>query len=109
MSKQKLITFLEAMAYLILAHSAASLFFAFNKYSWMLAPEDSICSIPHPSGEDRIWQSAIAAFFLLTPLIVILTRKAFIRNVFGFALYTAALIIALIDGWWLFWGRYLFC
>lgn len=41
----------------------------------MLESGDNICSIPSVSGEDRILQAMIAAFFLLTPLIILILRK----------------------------------
>ncbi|EFV7595615.1 hypothetical protein GK584_16695, partial [Shigella flexneri] len=34
------------------------------------------------SGEDRILQAMIAAFFLLTPLIILILRKLFMREMF---------------------------
>ena len=84
-------------------------FFAFNKYDWMLESGDNICSIPSVSGEDRILQAMIAAFFLLTPLIILILRKLFMREMFEFWLYVFSLVICLGCGWWLFWGRFIFC
>ena len=75
----------------------------------MLEAGDNICSIPSVSGEDRILQAMIAAFFLLTPLIILILRKLFMREMFEFWLYVFSLVICLGCGWWLFWGRFIFC
>lgn len=68
----------------------------------MLESGDNICSIPSVSGEDRILQAMIAAFFLLTPLIILILRKLFMREMFEFWLYVFSLVICLGCGWWLF-------
>ena len=73
-----------------------------------LSRGDNICSIPSVSGEDRILQAMIAAFFLLTPLIILILRKLFMREMFEFWLYVFSLVICLGCGWWLFWGRFIF-
>ncbi|EJH8683385.1 DUF2645 family protein, partial [Shigella flexneri] len=78
-------------------------------YDWMLESGGNICSIPSVSGEDRILQAMIAAFFLLTPLIILILRKLFMREMFEFWLYVFSLVICLVCGWWLFWGRFIFC
>ena len=80
-----------------------------NKYDWMLDSGGNICSIPSVSGEDRILQAMIAAFFLLTPLIILILRKLFMREMFEFWVYVFSLGICLVCGWWLFWGRFIFC
>ncbi|EFI7836490.1 TPA: DUF2645 family protein [Shigella dysenteriae] len=69
MLKQKIKTIFEALLYIMLTYWLIDSFFAFNKYDWMLESGGNICSIPSVSGEDRILQAMIAAFFLLTPLI----------------------------------------
>ena len=92
-----------------LINSGIDSFFAFNKYDWMLESGDNICSIPSVSGEDRILQAMIAAFFLLTPLIILILRKLFMREMFEFWVYVFSLGICLVCGWWLFWGRFIFC
>ncbi|EFN2080646.1 hypothetical protein HKA46_003123 [Escherichia coli] len=61
----------------------------------MLESGDNICSIPSVSGEDRILQAMIAAFFLLTPLIILILRKLFMREMFEFWLYVFSLVICL--------------
>ncbi|WP_249942599.1 hypothetical protein [Escherichia coli] len=66
-------------------------------------------SLPSVSGEDRILQAMIAAFFLLTPLIILILRKLFMREMFEFWVYVFSLGICLVCGWWLFWGRFIFC
>ncbi|HDV2484546.1 DUF2645 family protein, partial [Escherichia coli] len=50
-----------------------------------------------------------AAFFLLTPLIILILRKLFMREMFEFWVYVFSLGICLVCGWWLFWGRFIFC
>ncbi|MCF3243200.1 hypothetical protein L1042_20745, partial [Escherichia coli] len=57
------------------------------------------------------WQHhpMIAAFFLLTPLIILILRKLFMREMFEFWVYVFSLGICLVCGWWLFWGRFIFC
>ncbi|MEF4325309.1 DUF2645 family protein [Escherichia coli] len=108
MLKHKIQTIFEALLYILLTYWLIDAFFAFNKYDWMLESGDNICSTPSVSGEDRILQTMIAAFFLLTPLIIIL-RKLFVREMFEFWLYVISLVICLVCGWWLFWGRFIFC
>ncbi|HGU0439773.1 TPA: DUF2645 domain-containing protein, partial [Escherichia coli] len=36
-------------------------------------------------------------------------RKLFMREMFEFWLYVFSLVICLGCGWWLFWGRFIFC
>ncbi|EMX1423689.1 DUF2645 family protein [Escherichia coli] len=108
MLKHKIQTIFEALLYIMLTYWLIDAFFAFNKYDWMLESGDNVCSTPSVSGEDRILQTMIAAFFLLTPLIIIL-RKLFVREMFEFWLYVISLVICLVCGWWLFWGRFIFC
>ncbi|UPQ73919.1 DUF2645 family protein [Kluyvera ascorbata] len=84
-------------------------FFAFNKYSWMMAPGDTVCSIPKTSGYDRILQACFSAFIILTPLVIILLRKLYTRNWFGVWLNFFAVLACLCAGWWVFWGRNIFC
>lgn len=74
MLKHKIQTIFEALLYIMLTYWLIDAFFAFNKYDWMLESGDNICSIPSVSGEDRILQAMIAAFFLLTPLIILILR-----------------------------------
>ncbi|MDV7072528.1 MULTISPECIES: DUF2645 family protein [Citrobacter] len=109
MLKGKVVSILEVSLYIVLAYWLTDTFFAFNKYSWMLEPNDSICSIPVVSNDNRGLQAAVAAFFLLTPLIIILVRKLYDRRMFEFWLYCLAVATCLFVGWWLFWGRYLYC
>ena len=109
MLKHKIQTIFEALLYIMLTYWLIDSFFAFNKYDWMLESGDNICSIPSVSGEDRILQAMIAAFFLLTPLIILILRKLFMREMFEFWLYVFTLVICLVCGWWLFWGRFIFC
>ena len=80
MLKGKVVSILEVSLYIVLAYWLTDTFFAFNKYSWMLEPNDSICSIPVVSNDNRGLQAAVAAFFLLTPLIIILVRKLYDRR-----------------------------
>ncbi|VDY92438.1 inner membrane protein [Escherichia coli] len=63
MLKHKIQTIFEALLYIMLTYWLIDAFFAFNKYDWMLESGDNICSIPSVSGEDRILQAMIAAFF----------------------------------------------
>ncbi|EPX2157886.1 DUF2645 family protein [Escherichia coli] len=109
MLKQKIKTIFEALLYIMLTYWLIDSFFAFNKYDWMLESGGNICSIPSVSGEDRILQAMIAAFFLLTPLIILILRKLFMREMFEFWVYVFSLGIYLVCGWWLFWGRFIFC
>ena len=109
MLKKQLLSIFEALLYIILTYWLIDSFFAFNKYDWMLESGDNICSIPSVSGEDRILQVMIAAFFLLTPLIILILRKLFMREMFEFWVYVFSLGICLVCGWWLFWGRFIFC
>ncbi|HEA2078609.1 TPA: DUF2645 family protein, partial [Escherichia coli] len=74
MLKQKIKTIFEALLYIMLTYWLIDSFFAFNKYDWMLESGGNICSIPSVSGEDRILRAMIAAFFLLTPLIILILR-----------------------------------
>ena len=83
MLKHKIQTIFEALLYIMLTYWLIDAFFAFNKYDWMLESGDNICSIPSVSGEDRILQAMIAAFFLLTPLIILILRKLFMREMFA--------------------------
>nr|WP_232478615.1 DUF2645 family protein [Salmonella enterica] len=75
----------------------------------MFEANGSICSIPVVSNVNRDLQAAVAAFFLLSPLIIILIRKLYVRRMFEFWLYCLAVATCLFFGWWLFWGRYLYC
>ncbi|MFP2676264.1 DUF2645 family protein [Escherichia coli] len=109
MLKKQLLSIFEALLYIMLTYWLIDAFFAFNKYDWMLESGDNICSILSVSGEDRILQAMIAAFFLLTPLIILILRKLFVREMFEFWLYVFSLVICLVCGWWLFWGRFIFC
>ena len=109
MLKKQLLSIFEALLYIMLTYWLIDSFFAFNKYDWMLESGDNICSIPSVSGEDRILQAMIAAFFLLTPLIILILRKLFMREMFEFWLYVFSLVICLGCGWWLFGGRFIFC
>ena len=109
MLKKQLLSIFEALLYIMLTYWLIDSFFAFNKYDWMLESGGNICSIPSVSGEDRILQAMIAAFFLLTPLIILILRKLFMREMFEFWLYEFSLVIYLGCGWWLFWGRFIFC
>ncbi|MBZ9491018.1 DUF2645 family protein [Escherichia coli] len=84
MLKQKIKTIFEALLYIMLTYWLIDSFFAFNKYDWMLESGGNICSIPSVSGGDRILQAMIAAFFLLTPLIILILRKLFMREMFEF-------------------------
>lgn len=102
MLKQKIKTIFEALLYIMLTYWLIDSFFAFNKYDWMLESGGNICSIPSVSGEDRILQAMIAAFFLLTPLIILILRKLFMREMFEFWVYVFSLGICLVCGWWLF-------
>ena len=108
MLKKQLLSIFEALLYIMLTYWLIDSFFAFNKYDWMLDSGDNICSIPSVSGEDRILQAMIAAFFLLTPLIIIILRKLFVREMFEFWLYVCSFVICLVCGWWLFLGRFIF-
>ncbi|MDU1471042.1 MAG: DUF2645 family protein, partial [Escherichia coli] len=87
MLKKQLLSIFEALLYIMLTYWLIDTFFAFNKYDWMLESGDNICSIPSVPSEDRILQEIIAAFFLLTPLIIIILRKLFVREMFEFWLY----------------------
>ncbi|EGK9459060.1 DUF2645 family protein [Escherichia coli] len=109
MLKKQLLSIFEALLYIMLTYWLIDTFFAFNKYDWMLESGDNICSIPSVPSEDRILQEIISAFFLLTPLIIIILRKLFVREMFEFWLYVFSLVICLVCGWWLFWGRFIFC
>lgn len=42
------------------------------------------------------------SIFLLTPLIILILRKLFMREMFEFWLYVFSLVICLGCGWWLF-------
>ena len=95
MLKKQLLSIFEALLYIMLTYWLIDSFFAFNKYDWMLESGDNICSIPSVSGEDRILQAMIAAFFLLTPLIILILRKLFMREMFEFWLYVFSLVICL--------------
>ena len=75
MLKKQLLSIFEALLYIMFTYWLIDAFFAFNKYDWMLDSGGNICSIPSVSGEDRILQAMIAAFFLLTPLIILILRK----------------------------------
>lgn len=68
MLKHKIQTIFEALLYIMLTYWLIDAF-AFNKYDWMLESGDNICSIPSVSGEDRILQAMIAAFFFLRHLL----------------------------------------
>ncbi|MFP1484264.1 DUF2645 family protein [Escherichia coli] len=58
------------------------LFLLSIKYDWMLeSGESNIWNIPSVSGEDRILQAMIAAFFLLTPLIILMRKNFYAGNV----------------------------
>ena len=109
MLKKQLLSIFEALLYIMLTYWLIDTFFAFNKYDWMLESGDNICSIPSVPSEDRILQEISAAFFLLTPRIIIILRKLFVREMFEFWLYVFSLVICLVCGWWLFWGRFIFC
>ncbi|TBR63819.1 MULTISPECIES: DUF2645 family protein [unclassified Escherichia] len=109
MLKKKLLSIFEALLYIMLTYWLIDAFFAFNEYDWMLESGDNICNIPSVSGEERILQAVITAFFLLTPLIIIILRKLFVREMFEFWLYVFSLVICLVCGWWLFWGQLIFC
>lgn len=63
MLKQKIISILEVSIYIVLAFWLTDTFLAFNKYSWMFEANDSICSIPVVSNDNRGLQAAVAAFF----------------------------------------------
>ena len=63
MLKKQLLSIFEALLYIMLTYWLIDSFFAFNKYDWMLESGGNICSIPSVSGEDRILQAMIAAFF----------------------------------------------
>ena len=88
MLKHKIQTIFEALLYIMLTYWLIDAFFAFNKYDWMLESGDNICSIPSVSGEDRILQAMIAAFFLLTPLIILILWFV-VGGFFGDGLYFA--------------------
>lgn len=109
MLKEQLISILEVIAYIILAYWLTDTFFAFNKHSWMMEAGDTVCSIPRISGGDRILQACFAAFFMLTPLVIILLRKLYTRSWFDVWLNGFAVLACLCAGWWIFWGRYIFC
>ena len=96
MLKQKIKTIFEALLYIMLTYWLIDSFFAFNKYDWMLESGGTICSIPSVSGGDRILQAMIAAFFLLTPLIILILRKLFMREMFEFWVYVFSLGICLV-------------
>lgn len=98
MLKKKLLSIFEALLYIMLTYWLIDAFFAFNEYDWMLESGDNICNIPSVSGEERILQAVIAAFFLLTPLIIIILRKLFVREMFEFWLYVFSLVICLVCG-----------
>lgn len=109
MSKERLISILEIISYIILAYWLTNNIFAFNKFSWMMGPDDTVCSIPWVSRDDRIFQACLAAFCMLTPLVIIILRKLYTRNWFDFWLNCFAVLICFFAGWWIFFGRHIFC
>ncbi len=96
MLKKQLLSIFEALLYIMLTYWLIDAFFAFNKYDWMLDSGGNICSIPSVSGEYCILQAMIAAFFLLTPLIILILRKLFMREMFEFWVYVFSLGICLV-------------
>lgn len=100
MLKHKIQTIFEALLYIMLTYWLIDAFFAFNKYDWMLESGGNICSIPSVSGEDRILQAMIAAFFLLTPLIILILRKLFMRECssFGYMYFRSVFVWFVVGG-----------
>lgn len=84
-------------------------FLSLNKYDWMLEPGDSVCSIPHQSFSHRIFQAAIAALFLITPLLIALLRNIYIGNRYMTRFYAAGILGVVLYGGWIFFGRFILC
>ncbi len=109
MLKQKIKTIFEALLYIMLTYWLIDSFFAFNKYEWMLESGRKYLQYTFRFSLDCILKVMIAAFFLLTPLIILILRKLFMREMFEFWVYVFSLGICLVCGWWLFWKRFIFC
>ena len=109
MLKERLISIFETIAYIILAYWLTINIFAFNKFRWMMGPGDTVCSIPWVSRDERILQACLAAIFILMPLVIIIFRKLYTRNWFDFWLNCFAALVCLCAGWWIFFGRHIFC
>lgn len=106
--KEKIIDILAMMVYF--AFSCFSIeFFSISKYDWMLASGENICSIPHQSLNNRILQSCIAAFFLITPLLIALLRNIYIGNRYKIGYYGCGLLAVALYGIWVFFGRFMMC
>ena len=106
--KEKLIDLLSMVGYFAFAYLAIE-FFSLNKYDWMLEPGDSICSIPHQSLGNRSIQAGIAAFFLITPLLIAFLRNLYIGNRYRMNYYAAVILGVALYGGWMFFGRFIAC
>ncbi|MTD28695.1 DUF2645 family protein [Erwinia sp. J316] len=106
--KDKVLDLLSMLGYSVFVYLAIELL-SINKYDWMLQPGDSICSIPHQSIGNRILQAGIAAFFLITPLLIALIRNFYIGNRYKTRYYFAGVIGVAAYGGWMFFGRFLVC
>lgn len=84
-------------------------FFSINKYDWMLKAGDSVCSIPHQSFSNRVLQAGIAAFFLITPLLIALLRNLYLGNLYKTGYYAAIIMGITLYGGWIFFGRFVVC
>ncbi|WP_051588703.1 MULTISPECIES: DUF2645 family protein [unclassified Serratia (in: enterobacteria)] len=108
MDKEKVIDIISMLGYFVLAYFSIELF-SINKYDWMMDVGDTVCSIPHQSLSNRTLQASIAAFFLVTPLLIALLRNIYIRNRYKTWLYTSGILGVTIYGGWMFFGRFIWC
>ena len=108
MLKKQLLSIFEALLYIMFTYWLIDAFFAFNKYDWMLDSGGNICSIPSVSGEDRILQAMIAAFFS-TPLIILILRNSLCGKCSSFGyMYSRSVFVWFVVGGF-FGDGFIFC
>lgn len=108
MKKEKIIDLLTMAGYFAFSWFAIE-FFSINKYDWLLASGENLCSIPRQSLNNRILQASIAAFFLISPLLIALLRNLYIGNRYKVGYYSCGIVAVALYGGWVFFGRFLLC
>ncbi len=108
MDKEKVIDVISMLGYFVFAYFSIE-FFSINKYDWMMEAGDTVCSIPHQSLSNRTFQAALAALFLITPLLIALLRNIYIRNRYRSWFYAVGILWVAAYGGWVFFGRFAMC
>lgn len=108
MKKDIICEFITTLLYLSMSYFVF-IFTSINKYDWMLASGDTICTIPRTAFDIRVMQASVSFFFLGLPLFIRLIKNIVFHEWCKLLFTVITLSLLLSYGGWLFFVRYYFC